>query len=170
MDGRAVWLLDVDGVLNAYRPGWGHPPRSGFARAMGGSFRITWSAAMVARLRTIADSGLVEVRWATTWVSWIGEIEALLDLPPWPPAFERAAGSPSLPAPLLKLAAALDVVEREERPLVWTDDDAIPESGGALSRLQRGRSPALLIRPDPAEGLQPRDLDAVEAFLSDCGR
>ncbi len=167
MDSRAVWLLDVDGVLNAHRPGWGQPPSSGFARAMGGSFRITWASAMVQRLRQIHDGGTVEVRWATTWVSWIGEIEALLGLPSWPPAFQRSTGPPSFGAPSLKLGAALAVVEHEGRPLVWTDDDAIPTGGEALHRLTVGRAPALLIRPDPAQGLQPEDLDAVEAFLAD---
>src|SRR5690348_3934124 len=43
----AVWLLDVDGVLNANRPGWGGPPRGGNAQSGGDLFRIRWAPALV---------------------------------------------------------------------------------------------------------------------------
>ena len=164
---RAVWLLDVDGVLNAGEPGWGPgTARSGWARALGGTFRITWAEPLVARLVALDASGRAEIRWATTWVPWIGQIESLLGLPHWPSAFERAGTHPGIPAPAQKLAAALAVLEAEGRRLVWTDDDAIPRTGPELARLTVQPARALLVRPAPLQGLQPDHLDAIEAFLA----
>lgn len=164
---RAVWLLDVDGVLNAGEPGWGPgTARSGWARALGGTFRITWAEPLVARLVALDASGRAEIRWATTWVPWIGQIESLLGLPHWPSAFDRAGIPPSQPAPAQKLAAALDVVEREGRRLVWTDDDAIPRAGPGLDRLTVRPARTLLVRPAPLRGLQPDHVEVIEAFLA----
>ena len=81
-------------------------------------------------------------------------------------AFDRAGIPPSLPAPAQKLAAALDVVEREGRRLVWTDDDAIPLAGPGLDRLTVRPARTLLVRPAPLRGLQPDHLDVIEAFLA----
>lgn len=165
VDTRPVWLLDVDGVLNAHHPGWDRPSRSGFARALGGHFRITWAPQVVEALWAL--DARVEVRWASTWVDWIDQIEGLLGLPAWPPAFAHD-GSPAVGAHRAKLTAALGVVEGECRPLIWTDDDAIPEDSRTLRRLTTGRAPALLIRPHPAKGLQPEHLAAIERFVAGC--
>ncbi|WP_146099553.1 hypothetical protein [Kineococcus xinjiangensis] len=42
---RTVWLLDVDGVLNASRPGWSAPPRIRSAYSGGFEYRIRWAPA-----------------------------------------------------------------------------------------------------------------------------
>jgi len=62
----------------------------------------------------------------------------------------------------LKLAAARAVLA-EGRRLIWTDDEVLPEPGPLRDELTRhGR--ALLIAPRPNRGLQPADLDRIEAF------
>jgi hypothetical protein len=49
--------------------------------------------------------------------------------------------------------------------LIWTDDVAIPTSGPVRDELTAaGR--ALLIAPIPSRGLQPEDLEAIDAFLA----
>jgi hypothetical protein len=41
-----VWLLDVDGVINATRPGWGSPPRRASVYADGGDWPMRWAPAL----------------------------------------------------------------------------------------------------------------------------
>jgi hypothetical protein len=127
-----VWLLDVDGVINAARPGWGAKPRSGMASSMAVGWRMRWAPALVRRIRDVHTTGALEVRWCDA----------------------------------AKLAAAQAVLEGEGRPLVWTDDDAVPLSGPTYDELPAGGR-ALLIRPRAHRGLQPADLDAIEAFARD---
>ncbi|WP_308285564.1 hypothetical protein [Actinoplanes hulinensis] len=155
-----VWLLDVDGVLNATRPGWGAAPRSGIAVSDGVAYRIRWAPALVSRLRALHSSGLVVMRWCTTWCADAEQIERLFGLPP----LERAWTHPisSVQAPAVKLAAARAVVA-EGRRLIWTDDEVVPVGGPVFEELSGN---GLLIAPKPGRGLQPEHLDAIEAFCS----
>ncbi|WP_433076425.1 HAD domain-containing protein [Dactylosporangium sp. CA-052675] len=154
-----VWLLDVDGVINVKRPGWGAAPLQGRAYALGAEWRLRWAPALVQRIRRLHRDGVAEVRWCSTWCAWPGEVERLFKLP----GLDRAFGEvPDFS--VAKLAAARTVL-REGRRLVWTDDVEVPEPGPLHDELVRdGR--ALLIRPDPRRGLQPRHLDAIEAFCT----
>lgn len=167
-DDRPVWLLDVDGVLNASRPDWDGDVAEGPARAGGVPFRIRWSPALVQRIVALDDSGRVEIRWATTWVPWIDQIEQLLGLPSWPVAWSgpfEGVSTPAIPTPLRKVQTALHVVEQERRPLIWTDDDAIPLHGPEHDRILSADVPCLLVRPATRTGLQPQEMDAIEAFV-----
>lgn len=159
---RPVWLLDVDGVLNVARPGWGAAPQSGTAYSGGQAYRIRWAPALVTRIRALHHSGLVEIRWCSTWCSDADQIERLLGLPRLDRTWHHDI-SPQA-APTAKLAAARAVLDQGRR-LIWTDDDAIPASGPVRDELTAtGR--ALLIAPMPTRGLQPDDLDTIEAFLA----
>lgn len=152
-----VWLLDVDGVLNANRAGWGGPPTSRSIMAFDNSWRMRFAPALMAAIRDL--STVVEVRWATTWAGHIPDLSRVFALPEFAPAFAMPDGRPTqeLIAPL-KLTAALDVVESGRR-LIWTDDDAIPEAGPDRGRLDAAG--ALLIAPKPSRGLRPEHLDAI---------
>jgi hypothetical protein len=162
-----VWLLDVDGVLNVTRPGWGGAPRQGTACSAGIGYRMRWSAELVSEIRRLHRSGTVEIRWATTWVDDIEQVERLLRLPPFPTAFSGLNAAPSVKAPGYKAEAALRIVEAERRPLIWTDDDAIPTSGPLIDHLAASGMPTMLMRPDPRRGLQPEDIHAIEEFIAD---
>jgi hypothetical protein len=169
-DPLPVWLLDVDGVLNADRPGWGSRPRTGKATFEGHLFRMRWAPPLMIHLARLHHDHVVEFRWATTWVDQIHQLEALFGLPGFPVAFSGLPTGPQIQTPDLKGEAALDVVETERRPLIWTDDDAIPLGGPLLRRLRASEQPLLLIAPDPRRGLQPAHLDAVTEFLSKPGQ
>jgi hypothetical protein len=165
MTDRPVWLLDVDGVLNAAKAGWGAVPRSGHATSCGIEFRIRWSDDCVERIRQLHDGGRVEVRWATTWVGETTRIQELLALPHFDDAFtkddmRRLGGSTAA-----KRHAALDVVQSGRR-LIWTDDDAIP-ARGALLRTVLEEAGGLLIAPRSSRGLRPGDLARIEGYC--CG-
>jgi hypothetical protein len=159
---RPIWLLDVDGVLNAARPGWGAAPRSGTAYSAGQPFRLRWAPALATRIRSLHDSGLVEICWCSTWCSDADQVERLLGLPRLDRAWQHPIST--VAAAVAKLAAARAVLDRGRR-LIWTDDEAIPASGPDRDELTAaGR--ALLIAPTPNRGLQPADLDAIDAFLA----
>lgn len=160
---RPVWLLDVDGVLNATRPGWNAAPRNGTAYGGGHPYRLRWAPALITRIRALHHTGNVTLRWCTTWCADADQIERLLGLP----LLERCWTDPisHSAAPAAKLAAARTVLDHGHR-LIWTDDDAVPTSGPTHDELvATGRT--LLISPLPNRGLQPEHLDTIEAFISD---
>jgi hypothetical protein len=158
-DPRPVWLLDVDGVINVNRPGWGAAPRSGQAYAAGMGLKIRWAPALATRIRELHTAGQVEIRWCTTWCDYADQIERLLALPVLGRAF--AGDIFGTAARMAKYAAAKAVVD-EGRPLIWTDDEAIPTGP---DRADLGD--ALLIEPKPQVGLQPDDLDRIEQFVAE---
>lgn len=82
-DHRPVWLLDVDGVINASRPGWGAAPHHGTATAAGMSFRIRWAPALAKRIRALHESGRVEIRWCSTWCDWLIRLSGCSACPSW---------------------------------------------------------------------------------------
>jgi hypothetical protein len=160
-----VWLLDVDGVLNAPSPGWGRGVRHSQLRLEQGiALDLFWSDHVVDLVRRVHLEGLAEVRWSTTWVGWTHLLEHLWSLPPLATAFPVDVEA----ANRHKLPAAWGVVERERRPLVWTDDERIPPAGPERDRLTTGVHPALLLAPDSARGLRPADAELIEEFLWAC--
>jgi len=158
---KPVWLLDVDGVVNALEPGWSGPPRRGYASSGGHEYRIRWAPALVARIRALHESGVVDICWCSTWCVDADQIENLLGLPPLQRAWTVDVNG--LAASLAKLEAARAVLASGRR-LVWTDDLEVPTSGQVYEELTAGGR-ALLITPVSRRGLQPEHLDLIEAFL-----
>lgn len=161
-----VWLLDVDGVVNARRPAWDQPFAQGHAFVDGVTYRLQWAPALTRYIKSIHKRRAAEVRWATTWVDHVHQVERLLRLPAFRTAFTGLGASPAVAAPERKLAAALHVIEVERRPLIWTDDDAIPVAGADRQRLEEAETPVLLLAPDPFEGLCPEHVERIDAFLT----
>jgi hypothetical protein len=161
-----VWLLDVDGVLNATRPSGDEQPRwqEVWSESDQIAYPVRWSPGLIKRIRELHLTGRVELRWCTTWCPDADELEYLWDLPP----LKRSLTADPMPrGPQcwpLKLAAAREVLA-DDRRLIWTDDEALPKPGPARDELVAdGR--ALLIAPNPARGLRPEDLDRIEAFAA----
>jgi hypothetical protein len=159
---RPVWLLDVDGVINVNRPGWGGPPRCGEAHTAGMVFRICWAPALIARIRALHDAGSVDIRWCSTWCCDADQLEHLFSLPRLGRAWlDDLAGTAAAAA---KLAAARRALADGKR-LIWTDDVEVPTSGPMYEQLTKGAR-ALLIVPSPDRGLQSEHMDAIEAFVA----
>ncbi|MBG0825954.1 hypothetical protein HS048_35370 [Planomonospora sp. ID91781] len=161
---RPVWLLDVDGVINVTRPGgWAGMPRRGTAYSGGEVYRMRWAPALIDRIRALHRAGGVEIRWCSTWCADADEVERLFGLPPLARAWSgRLPGAAAAAA--VKLAAARQVLAHGRR-LVWADDVEVPACGPVCEELTEGGR-ALLIAPSPRTGLQPADLDAIEAFVA----
>lgn len=158
-----IWLLDVDGVINASKAGWSARPRRADLFDGRQSRRIWWSPALIERIGALHRGGRAEVRWCTTWCPWADLLERALRLPTLTRAF--ADEIPSGPAgDERKLAAARQVLA-DGRRLVWTDDTAIPASGPERDALtEAGRS--LLIAPSPRRGLRPEHMASIEVFAT----
>ncbi len=161
---KPIWLLDVDGVINASRPGWGAAPRSRqvWSASSGREYKIRWAPALLTRIRRIHAEGLAEIRWCTTWCADASALEAALSLPEFSRAFTDPINGRA--AAMAKLAAASQVLA-EGRRLIWTDDTETPTSGELYERMTFDGK-ALLIAPSASRGLQPEDLDRIDAFLT----
>ena len=186
-DQRPVWLLDIDGVINAVSRNfpthvWPEEvwQQKRIANAMG-NFPITWAQPVIDFLRDTHERGRAEIRWHTTWQEEAQLVADLTGLPVFPvadaPEFRNgsadaaawiAAGGRPGREPWWKLGAAMRVVEQEGRSLVWTDDDIGDALWGA-DRINVGTdgAPALLVCPDHRTGLIRRDLDVIDTFLHD---
>lgn len=161
MSDKPLWLLDVDGVLNADKPGWGGPPR----KVNVAGFTIRWAPALLDRVRQVHRDGLADIRWSSTWCGYPDQLAGLervfrLRLP-------RAFGDrpPNKTWAELKVYAVLDALAAGRR-VVWTDDDEAgiaPSIYPQISKAEQdGR--ALLIAPRSNRGLQRDHLDAIETF------
>ncbi|MGC4886611.1 hypothetical protein [Micromonospora sp. DT227] len=158
-----VWLLDVDGVINASRPGWNATPWKGYAYENATEHKLRWAPQLITRIYELHRSGLVEIRWCSTWCAYADQLERLFRLPPLGRAFHDDVRG--VAASLAKLAAVRQVLASGRR-LIWTDDDETPTAGPLHDELTAdGR--ALLIRPKSGRGLRPAHLDAIEAFARD---
>lgn len=168
---RPVWLLDIDGVLNAAtkKPDgsvwpaeqWVH----GHAEGGGNRWPILFARPVADFILETHDKGRAEIRWHTTWQHDAGRVGKLLGLPDFP--VHDAPEFRTLSTTWWKLPGALRVVEAEQRPLVWTDDDAanswdLPPADRA--RLHDG-APTLIVAPSPNTGLTPKHLRQIDDFL-----
>lgn len=61
---KPVWLMDVDGVINDWRP----PLAEGWVRfPTAHGFEMTFDPTLLERIVSLHTSGAVEVKWLTTW-------------------------------------------------------------------------------------------------------
>lgn len=183
-----VWLLDIDGVVNAIskkpnRTVWPTDDWStGKASCDGFDWPIMWSRPVVDFIREVHESGRAEVRWHTTWQHEAQALADLVGLPKFAVAYSpeylehwlRTSASEAerlregRPRPVWwKLPAAERVVQDEGRPLVWTDDDMTWD----LARYDKDRglrayAPTLLVSPDKSTGLTPKHLRQIADFLN----
>lgn len=162
-----IWLLDVDGVLNAVT----HVPdervwrdyRSGFATAASRRWPITWSPTVVRAVRRVHETRAAEVLWLTTWDDHAnGDLADLLGLPRLPLAGRALETRAEAPHGWWKLQVARRIHEQDpDRPLLWTDDDLSYDAEAAEWISSRG----LGISPHTACGLEPAHLEDIAAFV-----
>jgi len=185
---RPLWLLDVDGVLNAVakRPDRGvwRDWKHGHAAADGVEWPIWFSPTVTGTVARLHESGLVEVRWLTTWgANANGGLRELLGLPELavagePPHVTGDHGADSHGEAVAreesdgkvgwwKLEAVRRMLPDEpERPVIWTDDDLGGERD-AVRWVERNVPRRLLLSPRAAVGLTPRQLRAIRSYCGD---
>lgn len=161
-----IWLLDVDGVINASRAGWGSPPNRRHAISQGRQYALKYSAELVKAIRTVHNEGLAEVRWCTTWCPDADQLERLWGFPPLIRMWDEYPSSGYVDD--LKRSAARDVLAQGRR-LIWTDDEVtpLPDSSPQLYAELTNIGRALLIRPNSGRGLRPNDITEIINFCKE---
>jgi hypothetical protein len=162
---RPLWLLDVDGVINALPEDRGVP--DGYKRVKVNGFWITYRPRLVEFIRDLHESGRVEVRWLTTWCDKAAELLAPELGLPLTCVVEGTRELVTGRASWWKAQAATRVLAADDtRPVIWTDDDlSYGNRAGELEWLRHYPSTTLLISPDPCVGLTDEQLDRIEEFL-----
>ena len=170
---RPVWLLDIDGVVNALARGpvAGSWPADQWVQHVvpadiPGSGRMVLPI-FVARpvldfVARVVETGAAEVIWHSTWrEAAVSDLAPVLGLPAHAD-LARAGMDAASRAHLVEAPGGARVIESGRR-LVWTDDDiaVVPEQVGDLA----ARPDTLLISPDPYTGLTPADLAAIADFI-----
>lgn len=162
-DRPPVMLLDVDGVVNADLPGW--PDKDAHATVslafccIGFPLKMRWSPKLLLELTALHESGLVEIRWCTSWCPHIDVLYTIWDLPAWPVAWAEHHVGDRVPS--VKLAAAREVMAQGRR-LIWVDDEAIPAASVLRSLGMNGGK--LIIRPNSRTGLSPGQIRQITAY------
>ncbi|MGI9092829.1 MAG: hypothetical protein ACR2FF_05180 [Mycobacteriales bacterium] len=160
-----IWLLDVDGVVNAMH----YPPESDYVSTQvdggGRSFPILYRRPLVVRIGELHRSGVVEARWLTTWCDHAAQnLGPALCLPEF--AVEGADLYATQARGWWKSDAARRVSSGEpQRPLIWTDDDLCDaRETGELNWVADRHAATLLICPDWTVGLTDGEVDRIEEF------
>jgi hypothetical protein len=164
MDTHTVWLIDVDGVINDNRAGWGSAGQSATAYADGRGYRLRWEPKVIAAIRTFNAIDGCEARWATTWCDHEPELRRVFGIT-LPVAFGPRPSH--LTYDEQKVDAARAVLDAGQR-LVWTDDTVVPPAVRMFPRFGRAEAEgrALLIAPRPPRGLRPDDVERIAAFAA----
>jgi len=169
-----LWLLDVDGVINA--AGLGRPPTFAWPADQWTDRHITTLGGHKLRVRTaqpvldfisqVHEQGRAEIRWHTTWQDGALELGEALGLPAFP-----VAEAPEWHWPMAEgfkrwwKRPAAERVLAEGRPLIWTDDDITWSLGRRGQDELRALGPALLVAPSEQTGLIPKHLRQIGDFL-----
>ncbi len=162
--GTPIWLLDVDGVVNAFdetRPVLGDWDDWQTFTACG--FPMRYSPAMTSRIRTLHETGQVEVRWLTTWGR-----KANTDLKPFGlPEFEVAAEQPFHERlSWWKLPVAQELFAHGNA-IIWTDDDIRYSSSATnwLREVSQSRRAGDLRAYAPQGAISQEDMADIEAWV-----
>jgi hypothetical protein len=168
-----VWLLDIDGVVNALARGPVHGswPSAEWAQHVvradiPGSGRMVLpifvAQPVLDFVTAVHAAGAAEIVWHSTWrEAAVTDLAPVLGLPRFP--ISVAPEWTTRPSGVWwKVPAAQRVVDSGRR-LVWTDDDiaVVPEQVTALA----DREDTLLISPDPRTGLTAEQLASIADFL-----
>lgn len=149
-----IWLLDVDGVLNAW------PRRDDRINAKVNGYNISYDPDIVKRIIDLHNSGKVEIRWLTTWRDLANDF--ISPLFGWPQFEVVPIQFSDKNAAWWKLPAVVRMYS-EGRRLIWTDDD-IPFDADAVEFL-RDATNILWVAPVTATGLEHVDIDRIEKWL-----
>lgn len=184
MTDKPVWLLDVDGVLNAVQTHY--PPRStGWAedcwrqvqaKASNGTFPIVAAEPVLDFVRRVHKDGLAEVRWLTTWEDddAVYPLATQLDLPDFPIAGRAGTdyGAGAEAGQGLNYWWKLPVAQKvygERFSLLWTDDDISYHRPAKLWVRSQPTGTVLAVSPNSGQGLMQVHLDKIERWLTGAG-
>lgn len=160
---RPIWLLDIDGVINAVMDPAKIP--DDHTRLVTDRYSIVYRQVVVDRIALLHKWGRVEVRWLTTWLDSAPELGDRIGLPRF--AVEgRGDWLREEPGSWWKSVTAQRISEANpDSPLIWTDDDLEGAADrGEVEWLADRTAPTLALSPNWRTGLSDAFLDRIEAF------
>jgi hypothetical protein len=177
---KPLWLLDVDGVINATSMCVASHiyPLASWQRLHVDGFQITAAKPVLDLLHMVHDDGLAEIRWHTTWQdrAWdVGEALGLPEFPvqytdEWPDSSEKAARRMMVGLPRWwKVRAVYDLLGEGHRVL-WTDDDIFPELPAVHRQKLKTLGKVRMLSPVSLYGIQPGEIRMIKRFLKELNR
>lgn len=179
MTEKPVWLLDVDGVINAC-PYDGQFPSTYpietwsliYGTAQGKQWPIRYSSSLIERINELSEHA--EIRWHTTWTEDAPALGAQLGLKEFKVADTSGYYQQKFSGYVnysnynwWKFQAAEDVLRNEGRHLVWTDDDLGSEWQHLIADIAREcELNVICVQPQTYCGLREAELNEVEKFIS----
>lgn len=169
---KPLWLLDVDGVINAVAPEVPLPESKwqDHVRVLVNGYHINHSVALVERIAQLHNDGVVEVRWLTTWCEVAAaELAPTIGLPEFKVEGSdvmRRHESESRHHEWWKLEVAQRIWEAEKRPFVWTDDDLYYSKEAQEWLASLNADDYIAVSPSFRRGLQPKHLTLIKDFLA----
>ena len=145
----------------------------GWEQGFFNGFVLSWDPSVTARLRSLHESGRVEIRWLTTWSTDADRLLAdPMGLPRGLTTYARSDAGPSgFAGPWggrsgwWKLGVARAVAEAEpDRRIVWIDDD-LAEQATDTDEWLAAHPHVLVVAPDLYVGLTHEQLDEIVAWL-----
>lgn len=157
-DSRPIWLLDIDGVLNAVRA----DTQGGYRRANSGWGRVIYRPAVTQRIGQLHAAGGVDIRWLSTWMDRAQLFAEASGLPLGLSVAGQRQRAQGDDEGWWKADAAREVAERHpDRFIIWTDDDLADSYGRGELDWVIGRR-MLRLSPDPEEGLTDLAMSLIE--------
>lgn len=175
---KPVWLLDIDGVINAnpyQKPTHVWPEGDWIETQVADSNGRKWpfmtAAPVIDFIQDVVWQDKAEVIWLTTWQNDAQKVAAEFRVP------ELAVVTNPMDKrhrvswihTWWKLQEALAIADWG-RPIIWTDDDIGLEVRGFWKDRIRDKINSLLISPNGNEGLHPKHLARIEEFLKEENR
>ncbi len=177
---KPIWLLDIDGVLNAtsMKLPTHIYPTAAWTRQHVDGFQITAAKPVLDLLCKVHEEGLAEIRWHTTWQDRAPDVGAAFGLPEfdvqwtdeWPDSGEKAAQRIMAGYPNWWKHPAVYRLVASGRKVLWTDDDIF----GSLPAVHRQNLKKIgkvrMVSPTSLYGLQPGELRLISKFLKEWNR
>lgn len=174
---KAIWLLDLDGVVNAVPARISDPPPTCWpedqwirAEVKNSHSDTAWpilaATPVLDFITNIHTLGLAEIRWHTTWQEEANLVSDAVGLPHF--EVEHAPeyqGWTRGGARWWKVPAVKRVSLRNRGFVVWTDDDAAFPTLQKQDRLSLRNEGVLIVAPSGAKGLTQSNLDKIQYYL-----
>jgi hypothetical protein len=178
---KPIWLLDIDGVLNAV-PFQGNHPWGEMKRVRNKQgFKLTVSPAVIEFINDVHNAGLVEIVWNTMW-----QDQANTDFAPLfgLPTNLTIGGKETHPDDWdFKMPFGYNFMHANpERRIIWTDDDLPLSEARNVHEVANGlfeignledremesiliAKNRLFIQPETHLGLLPEHIEAISRFI-----
>lgn len=169
----AVWLMDIDGVLNLMA----RPPRHGWPLyrhvvvvrdSQGIAWEICYAPLLMSLLTQLHAKNIVSFRWLTTW-EYDGPLNfapaVSLNIGQWVAAVDRGELT------WWKLDAFVATLgSPEELPIIWTDDEIATESEAQRILDMVHGDDALAFAPNERVGITPENFELILDYIEACLR